>query len=138
MANRMSIILFSGTVDKMMAASVMASGGVMMGMNVDIFVTYYGLNSLLKENVGTNTRFSKDFDEMAGPMMAMMKQKHMPSWYDTLKQAKEMGNVKIHGCTMTAELMGQKKENYDPIIDDMVGVATFVDAAQNSQVTLFI
>jgi len=134
----MSIILFSGTVDKMMAASVMASGGVMMGMNVDIFVTYYGLNSLLKENVGTNTRFSKDFDEMAGPMMAMMKQKHMPSWYDTLKQAKEMGNVKIHGCTMTAELMGQKKENYDPIIDDMVGVATFVDAAQNSQVTLFI
>jgi len=134
----MSIILFSGTVDKMMAASVMASGGVMMGMNVDIFVTYYGLNSLLKENVETNTRFSKDFDEMAGPMMAMMKQKHMPSWYDTLKQAKEMGNVKIHGCTMTAELMGQKKENYDPIIDDMVGVATFVDAAQNSQVTLFI
>jgi peroxiredoxin family protein len=134
----MSIILFSGTVDKMMAASVMASGGVMMGMNVDIFFTYYGLNSLLKENVGTNNRFSKDFDELAGPMMAMMQLKHMPSWYDTLKQAKEMGNVKVHGCTMTAELMGQKKENYDPIIDDMVGVATFVDTAQNSQVTLFI
>ena len=134
----MSIILFSGTVDKMMAASVMASGGVMMGMNVDIFVTYYGLNSLLKENIQTNTRFSKDFDEMAGLMMAMMQQKHMPSWYDTLKQAKEMGNVKVHGCTMTAELMGQKKENYDPIIDDMVGVATFVDTAQNSQITLFI
>ena len=134
----MTIILFSGTVDKMMAASVMASGGVMMGMNVDIFVTYYGLNSLLKGNVETNTRFSKDFEEVAGPMMAMMQQKHMPSWYDTLKQAKEMGNVKVHGCTMTAELMGQKKENYDPIIDDMVGVATFVDTAQDSQVTLFI
>jgi peroxiredoxin family protein len=134
----MSIVLFSGTVDKMMAASVMASGGVMMGMDVDIFATFYGLNSLRKENVGTNMRFSKDFEEMAGPMVMMMQQKHMPSWYDTLKQAKEMGNVKIHGCTMTAELMGLKKEDYDPIVDDMCGVATFVDAAQNSQITLFI
>ena len=134
----MSIVLFSGTVDKMMAASVMASGAVTMGMDVDIFATFYGLNSLRKENIGTNMRFSKDFEEMSGPMIQMMQQKHMPSWYDTLKQAKEMGNVKVHGCTMTAELMGLKKENYDPIIDDMCGVATFVDAAQNSQVTLFI
>ena len=138
MSDKMSMVLFSGTVDKLMAASVITSGAVAMGMDVDIFATFYGLNSFRKEVVGTNMKFSKDFEEMSGMMIQLMQQKHMPSWYDALKKAKQAGTVRIHGCTMTADLMGLKKDNFDPIVDDMCGVGTYVEYAKNAKVNLFI
>jgi peroxiredoxin family protein len=134
----MSIVLFSGTVDKIMAASVLSSGAVSMNMDVDIFATFYGLNALRKENVGTNMRFSKDFEEMSGPLMQMMQQKHMPSWYEILTKAKKAGNVKVHVCSLVADMMDLKKENFDPIVDDICGVGTYIDIAKNSQITLFV
>ena len=138
MSNRMSIVLFSGTVDKIMAASVLSSGAVAMGMDVDIFATFYGLNALRKENVGTNMRFSKDFEEMSGPLVQVMQQKHMPSWYEVLSKAKQAGNVKVHCCSLVADMLDLKKENFDPIVDDICGVGTYVENARNSQITLFI
>ena len=138
MSNKMSMVLFSGTVDKLMAASVIASGAVAMDMDVDIFATFYGLNSLRKEVVGTNMKFSKDFEEMSGTMIQLMQQKHMPSWYETLMKAKQTGNVKIHACTMTADLIGLKKEDFDPIVDDMCAVGTYIENAKTADVTLFI
>jgi len=55
-----------------------------------------------------------------------------------LKQAKEMGNVKVHACAMTLDLMGLKKEHLDPIVDDVVGAAEFVDNAKQGEITLFL
>lgn len=138
MAEKMSIVLFSGTVDKIMAASVLASGAVSMGMDVDIFATFYGLNSLRKENAKTNMRFSKDFEELSGPLMQMMQQKHMPSWYETLTKAKSAGNVVLHVCSLVADMMDLKKEDFDPIVDDVCGVGTYVNIAKDSAITLFI
>ena len=138
MSKKLSMVLFSGTVDKLMAASVITSGAVAMGMDVDIFATFYGLNSLRKEVVGTNMRFSKDFEEMGGMMVQLMQQKHMPSWYESMVKAKQAGNVKIHACTMTADLMGLKKEDFDPLVDDMCGVGTYIESAKDAAVTLFI
>ncbi len=39
MEDRMSIIVFSGTVDKLMAASILATGGAAMGLEVELFLT---------------------------------------------------------------------------------------------------
>ena len=136
--NRMSIVLFSGTVDKIMAASVLSSGAVAMGMDVDIFATFYGLNALRKENVGTNMRFSKDFEEMSGPLIQVMQQKHMPSWYETLTKAKKAGNVKVLVCSLVADMLDLKKDNFDPIVYDVCGVGTYVSIPNDSQITLFI
>ena len=138
MNKRLSMVMFSGTVDKLMAASVIASGAVAMNMDVDIYATFYGLNSLRKGVVGSNTRFSKDFEEMGGPMVQLMQQKHMPSWYETLTKAKQAGNVKIHACTMTADTFGLKKDDFDPAVDDMCGVGTYIENARDSAVTLFV
>ena len=82
-------------------------------------------------------KFSKDYEEMAGPMMQAMQSKHMPSWYDTLRQAKEMGNVKIHACTNTFGLLDMKMDDLDPIVDDLIGAVTFLELAKDA-VTLFI
>jgi peroxiredoxin family protein len=81
---------------------------------------------------------SKDFEDMASLVMQVMKEKKVPSWYDTLKRAKELGNVKIHACSMTLDLLDIKKESLDEIVDDIMGVGEFIETARNSKITLFI
>ncbi|MGB9659954.1 MAG: DsrE/DsrF/DrsH-like family protein [Nitrososphaerales archaeon] len=138
MAERLSMIVFSGTVDKLYPVSILASGAVAMGMDVDIFLTFWGLNAFFKDTVKTNTRMSKDFEDMAPLVMQVMKEKKVPSWYDTLKRAKELGNVKIHACSMTLDLLDIKKESLDEIVDDIMGVGEFIETARDSKITLFI
>jgi len=138
MVEKISMIVFSGTVDKLYPVGILASGAVAMGMDVEIFLTFWGLNAFRKDQIKQNMKISKDFEEMGGAMMQMMKAKNVPSWYDILKQAKEIGNVKIHACSMTMDLMGMTKEHLDDIVDDVVGVGSFIDIAKDSKITLFI
>lgn len=75
---------------------------------------------------------------MAPMMMQMMKEKNVPSWLDTLRTAKELGNVRVLACAMTADLMGLDKDSFEDVVDDIVGVGEFVDSARDSKITLFI
>lgn len=138
MGEKLSMIVFSGTVDKLYPVGILASGAVAMGMDVEIFITFWGLNAFRKDQIKQNTKISKDFEEMGEAMMKMMQAKNVPSWYDILKQAKSVGNVKIHACSMTMDLMGMTKEHLDDIVDDVVGVGSFIDIAKDSKITLFI
>src|SRR5437588_7661868 len=92
MAERMSIIVFSGTVDKLMAASILATGGTAMGMEVEIFLTTWGLEAFRKDAYKTNMKISKDFEEYGSVMMEQMMAKRVPSWMENLKGAMEVGD----------------------------------------------
>ncbi len=138
MEDRMSIIVYSGTVDKLMAVSTLATGAAAMGMDVELFVTFWGLEAFRKGAYKTNMRISKDFEDYGPVMMEQMMAKKVPSWMETLKGAMEIGNVKVSACSMTMELFGMKMEDLEPIVTDVVGVATFVDRAKEGKNTLFI
>ncbi len=135
---RMSIVLFSGTVDKLMAASILATGAAAMGMEVDVFLTTWGIIAFRKDDYKTNTRISREYEDYGPAMAERMAAKHAPSWMENLRGAKEIGEVKISACSMTMELYDLKLEDLEPIVDEVTGVATFVERARESQITLFI
>jgi peroxiredoxin family protein len=137
-AHRMSIVLFSGTVDKLMAASILATGAAAMGMDVELFLTTWGLVAFRKDDYKTNRRVSADFADYAPVMMEQMQAKKVPSWMENLQGAKEIGNVHVAACSMTMELYGLQLSDMEPIVDEVTGVATFVEQARESEVTLFI
>ncbi len=138
MEDRMSIIVFSGTVDKLMAASILATGGAAMGMEVELFLTTWGLEAFRKDAYKTNMKISKDFEEYGPVMMEQMMAKKVPSWMDNLKGAMEVGNVKIYACSMTMELFDMKLADLEPIVTEITGVAAFVERAKEGRITLFI
>ena len=138
MQERMSLIVFSGTVDKLMAASILATGGAAMGLEVEVFLTTWGLEAFRKDNYKTNTKVSKDFEEYAPVMMEQMMAKRVPSWMENFKNAMEIGDVKIYVCSMTMELFDMKLSDLEPIVDEVTGVATFVERAKEGKITLFI
>jgi peroxiredoxin family protein len=137
MADKMSLLLVSGTDDKLMAGAIIASGGVANDMDVDIFVSFWALLQF-KKGAGNKMTLSYDGKDIEKEVMKKLKDKKVPSWMDTLRQAKQLGNVKVYGCSMFSDLMDLKKEDFDPIIDEVIAVSSFVNMVKDSKVTLFI
>lgn len=157
--NKLSMVVFSGDLDKHIASMIIATGAAAMGMEVVLFYTFWGTAALRdpKKKVGGKNFISKMFGmmlpkgrnkltlsqmHMAGAGTAMikglMKQKNVAS-LDQLFEAAGMMGVKIYICQMSMDLMGMK---YEEMIDypgmEVVGVATFLDHAKESSVQLFI
>lgn len=134
--DKMSIVAFSGTEDKLMAAAIMASGAVANELDVQIFITFWGLTRTVKEGK-TAPDLSFDGQKMKDKVFAVMKQKNVPDWITMLKNAKEVGNIKVYGCAMFADLLDIEKKDLDPIVDDIIGVNEFVSLSKDSM-TFFI
>ncbi|OWP55952.1 MAG: hypothetical protein B2I17_08170 [Thermoplasmatales archaeon B_DKE] len=137
MTDKLSLLLVSGTSDKLMAGAIIASGAIANDMDVDIFVSFWGLMEFRKGAAG-KVKLSYDGKDIEKEVLQKMAQKKIPSWIDMIRQAKEVGNVKVYGCAMFADLMDLKKDDLDPIIDEIIGVSQFVAMAKDSKMTLFI
>ncbi len=137
-AERMSIVCFSGTVDKLLAVSTLATGGAAMGLEVELFLTFWGLEAFRKGAYQTNDRISADFEDHKVPMMQAMQEKKVPNWLDTLRGAAEIGDVKVYACGMTMDLFGWKLDDLEDLVSDVIGVASFVERAKEGKITLFI
>jgi len=70
-------------------------------------------------------------------MMQKMQEMKYPMWYQLIEQAKEVGEVKVYACSTTMEFFGIKREDLASFVDDVVGVATFLDRAEGG-IVLFI
>ncbi len=134
---RMSMVVFSGTVDKLMPVGIMSAGAVAMGQQVEVFLTFWGLMAF-KKGAAANLPVSKEFEGFAGQMMQIMREKQVPSFLDTLRSAKELGDVKVYACGMTMDLFGLKLEDLEDVVDGIAGVGEFIETAKEGKITLFI
>ena len=157
--DRVSLIVFSGDLDKVLAAFVIATGAVAMGMEAVMFFTFWG-TSVLRDSgkkAGGKDLMGKMFGFMlpkgrnaiklskmnmggmgTSMMKSLMKKKNVASLDQMIEMAAELG-VKIYVCEMSMSLMGFKREEFIDYPNlDYVGVATFLEQAKNSKVQLFI
>ena len=131
---KISIIMFSGTADKFIPLGVLAQAAAAMEMQVNIFVTGFALLGFTKKP--HDLPFPAEFASMAPALAQGMKAARVGPWDAMLRQAKELG-AKIYACSMMADVMGLKKADFNDLIDDVVGAATFLEGLEHGQ-TLFI
>ncbi len=157
--NKLAMVVFSGDLDKVLAALVIATGAVAMGMETVLFFTFWGTPVLRdrNKNVGGKDIMGNMFGAMlpkgAGDvklsqmnmggmgtamMKSLMKKKNVASLDEMFALAEELG-VRIVICEMSMDLMGFKREemiNYKNL--EFGGVAKFLEEAGSSKVQLFI
>lgn len=155
--SRLTMVLFSGDFDKVMAAFIIANGALAMGKEVTMFVTFWGLDALKKPEMGTagknflekmvTVMRPKGPDKLPtskmnfggiGPKLFhyMMGQKNVEPLSSLIDMSREFG-LKIIACQMSMDVMGIKKED---LIDgiEVGGVAAFLSESYGSNTTLFV
>ena len=134
----MTLALFSGSVDKLTAAGVILGGAAAEDMDVEIFVLLQAAFAFKKENAMTNDRVAEITDKK-DEFLASLKRLETPHWTEAFRKAKEMTNVKIHICGFAGKVWhGEKLDDFIDLADDIVGIGEYVDAAENSDINLFI
>ena len=134
----MTIIIHSGDLDKALAGFILATGAAAKGIKTTMFFTFWGMN-LIKQGGAESTKLSKMNVVGLGKMMIKktMKKHNVASLEELIKDAKELG-VKLIACEMTMDLMNVPKDSLIPEVTEIGGVGSYLDAASESQINLFI
>src|SRR5919204_876887 len=154
---KLVIIAWSGDLDKVWPQMILATTGAAMGMQTTVFFTFWGLFSLVKDEVhitGENwmqkmvammdrpgmehLKLGKMNFAGAGPKMMkhLAKEHHVASPGELLELAVDLG-VKLVPCQMTMDLLGLKCEDMIDGLEEPVGATTMLLEAQGA-ITLVI
>ena len=153
--SNMTMVVFSGDLDKAIAAFIIANGALTMGKKVTMFFTFWGLSILKKKNLSKKNFIEKMFAMMlpknskdlpvskmnffgigAKMIRSVMRKKNIMSLEELIKKAIDSG-VNITACTMSMDVMGINKEE---LIDGINygGVGQYLGEAEKSNNNLFI
>jgi len=153
--SNMTMVVFSGDLDKAIAAFIIANGALTMGKKVTMFFTFWGLSILKKKNLAKKSFIEKMFAMMlpknsqdlpvskmnffgigAKMIRSVMKKKNIMSLEELIKKAIDSG-VNITACTMSMDVMGISEEE---LIDGINygGVGQYLGKAEKSNNNLFI
>ena len=156
--DRAALVVFSGDLDRAIAAFVIATGAAAAGLETTIFFTFWGLSILKKKNgvaVSKRDLMQKMFAMMtpssseslgvskmnyfgigATMLRTMMKKQQVASLEELMELARELG-VRMIGCTMSMDVMGvDKDELFDGI--ELGGVAAFMGEAARACLALHL
>jgi peroxiredoxin family protein len=157
--DQMSLVVFSGELDRVLAAFILAVGAAAMYERVVMFFTFWGIAALRdkKKKVRKEKLMPKMFGKMlpagAGQLpvskmnmfgigtamiKSVMKEKKVLSLEELIQTAADFG-VEIVICEMSMDLMGF---SMDEMIDypnvSLAGAAKFLQEAAESKVSLFL
>ena len=153
---KLAMVVFSGDMDKLFAAFSIAAGAAAANMDVTMFFTFWGLRALKKKaRTGKSILgrllglfYGGDIDRSSPSKMSfggigrwmfkkMMKAKRVPTLAEMRQTAIDLG-VKLYGCQMSMEVMEIPQETMIDEVAQCAGVATFIEQAQQADVTLFV
>jgi peroxiredoxin family protein len=155
--NKLSMVVFSGDMDKVMAAFIIATGAAASGMEVCMFFTFWGLKAIQKPHSSSGKGlFGRMLSVMnrggldaIGPsrlnmggmgrwmFKKMMKAKGVATLPELYDLAVELG-VKMMPCQMSMDVMEFDPKIFRDNTTPPVGVASFIEEAAESKATLFI
>ena len=134
MEEPLNLVLFSGTDDRLQAASVLAAGAAALGRPVNVFLQYWALDAFRKERIGRDHGLAPEAGAEGRVHVDALRAAGQASWADTLRQAKELGGIDIEACSLSMDLLGLEESDLDPLVDGVEGVTAFYLSAGDGQV----
>jgi peroxiredoxin family protein len=135
MTEPLSLVIFSGTADKLHAAGTIAAGAAAMDRPVNVLLMYWALDAFRTKGINADRGLAYD-GARPGSTEPVKGTAAIP-WLETFRQAKELGDVTIWACSGSLATLGIDAAGLDPLVDDSGGIATFLMAAGGGQI-LFI
>lgn len=129
MSTRISVLVVSDSLERLQMAAMIASVGAVSGHAVTVFLS---MNALPQFRKGVITAAPSE-----GQFGRLMLQKGAPPFRQLFEQAVELGDAKIHPCSMAMDLLGYDAADIEPYIGEAMGLTKFLDEAGDGQVWTF-
>jgi len=133
----LSLVMFSGTDDKLQAAAVLTAGAAALGRPVHIFLQYWALDAFRADRIADIRPVSIEAGEAGTKAVDAMRAAGQQHWSETLRMAKDIGEVDVQACSLSMDLLQIEQTDLDPLVDGVEGVAAFYVNAGDGQL-LFI
>ncbi len=154
--DRVALVVFSGDLDRVLAAFVIGTGAAAMGQQVSMFFTFWGLSVLKKDRQLAGKTLCQSMMALMSPgssqglpvskmnyfgvgakmLRAMMKQRNVSSLEELIALARELG-VRMIACEMSRDVMGIKESELVAGLE-YGGVASFLADSLKARTSLFI
>jgi len=129
-----NFVVFSGTEDKLQALAVMTAGAAALGKQVNIFLQYWGLEAFSKERIDADLGLAPEAGAAGKARVEAAAKAGQAAWAETLRQAKELGEVDIQACSLSMDVLGLEESDLDPLVDGVEGVTAFYLNAGDGQI----
>ena len=129
MSGRINIIVVSGERERLQMAAMVASVGAVSGNEVSVFLS---MNALAHFVRGASAPVPNE-----GEFGALLATKKAPAFKTLFEQAVELGDAKIHPCSMAMDVMGIEPAALEPWLSEPLGLTKFLDDARDAQAWTF-
>lgn len=129
MAERISVVVVSGSLERLQMAAMIASVGAVSNNAVTVFLSMNALQ-YFKRGAG-------GMPAAEGPFGTLLRDKKAPGFKLLFQNAVELGDAKIHPCSMAMDVLGLDLADLDPWLREPLGLTKFLSDAQGGQVWSF-
>jgi peroxiredoxin family protein len=129
MANKISIVVVSGSLERLQMAAMVASVGAVSGDEVTVFLSMNALRHF--------TRGAAQAPAAEGPFGRLLLEKKAPGYRQLFHSAAELGDAKIHPCSMAVDVLGVGADDLEPWLGEPLGLTKFLSDAHGGQVWSF-
>jgi peroxiredoxin family protein len=129
MSNRLSIMVISGSRERLQMAAMVASVGAVGGSDVRVFLSMNALPFFVKGE-------GKDAPA-EGKLGELLAKKKAPPFAELFSNAVELGDAKIYPCSMAMDILELEQGDLEPYVGEAMGLTKFLDEASEGQVWSF-
>jgi peroxiredoxin family protein len=134
MEQPLNLVLFSGTDDKLQAAAVLTAGAAALGKPVNVFLQYWALDAFRKERIDRDHGLAPEAGEEGRAAVDGLRAAGQASWAETLRQAKDLGEVDVQACSLSMDLLRIEESDLSDLVDGVEGVTAFYLNAGEGQI----
>ena len=128
-AKPISIIVVSGSRERLQMAAMVAAVGAVSGNPVTVFLSMNALQYFVKG------------DQSAAPAEGafgkLLDEKNAPPFRTMFEQAVSLGDAKIHPCSMAMDVMALEPAALEPWLAEPLGLTKFLGDAADAQIWSF-
>ena len=127
-AGKISIVVVSGTLERLHMAAMMASVGAVSGNAVTVFLS---MNALQYFRLGAKPPLPE------GAFGELLTDKKAPGFLRLFQSAVDLGDAKVHPCSMAMDVLAIERSALEPWLGEPLGLTRFLADAEGAQVWSF-
>lgn len=128
---KLAIIVLGSSYDKLHMMATLVATAVSMDGEAHLFLTYDALNRYVTGTLD-EAKPALDDSKMNELYTGGIEDGRIPSITDLLRQAKEMGSVKVYGCSQSVAFLRLDSKLTEKL-DGVVGYTTFLTSAMDAK-----